>query len=73
MISFFNPHVCPVIPPLKIEVEDEEPDLTVDLKALEQVQTALFGQNKGPFYTYRPVQWTLEVRKEVRQHYKVYF
>ncbi|ELU02236.1 hypothetical protein CAPTEDRAFT_227847 [Capitella teleta] len=55
----------PVIPPLEVEVEDEEPDLSVDLKALEHIQTALFGQNKGPFYTYSPVPWTLEVRKEV--------
>lgn len=54
-----------VIPPLEVEVEDEEPDLSVDLKALEHIQTALFGQNKGPFYTYSPVPWTLEVRKEV--------
>ena len=37
----------------------------MDFAALEQVQTALFSQPSGPFFTYYRVGWRLEVRKEI--------
>ena len=43
-----------------------EEDLTT--RALENIQTKLYGPLNAPFFTYNMVPWTLHVRKEVMNH-----
>ena len=57
-----------MVPPIKLpasDTSDSEATDHVDHAVLEQVQTALFSQPSGPFFTYNRVGWRLEVRKEL--------
>ena len=56
--------------PVFSEVDSEPP---VDYRELEEIKTQLFGENKGPYYTYDRVPWVLEVRKEVRLYKMMLF
>ena len=57
------PAAVPVpISPVFSEMDSEPP---VDYRELERIKTELFGENKGPYFTYNRVPWVLEVRKEV--------
>lgn len=51
----------------QVSIEDE-----LTARALESIQTKLYGPLNAPFFTYNNVPWTLHVRKEVCSFFSIY-